>query len=127
MRRTILVADNDPRTAKSLRAALEPRWFAVVEAPDPISLLTLLLWIPVALVVVPPRQAGSRRVSSTAFRLLRCLGRQAPFARLPAVIFTDASVAKLATRIRALTAGCEPTLVSQREARFMPSVMIPTR
>ena len=127
MRRTILVADNDPRTAKSLRAALEPRRFAVVEAPDPISLLTLLLWIPVALVVVNPRQAGSRRVNSTAFRLLRCLSRQASFAHLPAVMFTDASVAKLATRIRDLTAGYETGFVSQREARFMPSVTMPTR
>ena len=105
MRRTILVADSDPRTARSLRAALEPRWFAVVAAPDPVSLLTLLLWIPVALVVVNPRQAGSRRLSSTAFRLLRRLGKQASFARLPAVMFTDASVAKLATRIRTVTAG----------------------
>ena len=93
------------KTAKSLRAALEPRWFAVVEAPDPISLLTLLQWIPVALVVVNPRQGGSRRESSTAFELLRRLSRQASFARLPAVMFRDASVAKLAIRIRALTTG----------------------
>jgi len=100
MRRTILVADSDPRTARSLRAALEPRWFAVVEAPDPISLLTLLLWIPVALVVVNPAPAGSR-ASNTRLRLLSCLGREASFARLPAVIYADATP-KLVARIRAM-------------------------
>ena len=103
MRRTILVADSDPRTARSLRVALEPRGFAVVEAPDPISLLTLLLWIPVALVVINPSQADARRLSSMAFRVLWRLGRQGSLARLPAVMFADASAAKLAARIRALT------------------------
>ena len=100
MRRTILVADSDPRTARSLRAALEPRWFAVVEAPDPISLLTLLLWIPVALVVVNPAQAGSH-ARTTPLRLLRCLVRQPSLAPLPAVVYNDATP-KLAARIRAM-------------------------
>ena len=100
MRRTILVVDSDPRTARSLRAALEPRWFAVVEAPDPISLLTLLLWIPVALVVVNPAHGGSH-AGTTPLRVLGCLGRQASFAPLPAVIYTDATP-KLAARIRAM-------------------------
>ena len=103
MRRTILVADSDPRTARSLRVALEPQGFAVVEDPDPISLLTLLLWIPVALVVVNPHPSDFRCLSSTAFRLLRCLGREGSPARPPAVMFADASAPKLATRIRALT------------------------
>ena len=107
MRRTILVADSDPRTAKSLRAALEPRWFAVVAAPDEMSLLTLLLWIPVALVVVVnPHRSASRRLSSTVVRLLRCLDREGSPARPPTVMFADASAPKLATRIRALT-RCE--------------------
>jgi ActR/RegA family two-component response regulator len=107
MRRTILVADSDSRTAKSLQAALEPRRFAVVEAPDPISLLTLLVWIPVALVVVNPHQGESSRVSSTAVRLLGHLSRQAAFAHLPMVMWTETGVAKLATRIRALIDGDE--------------------
>ena len=149
MRRTILVADSDSRTAKLLRATLEPRGFAVVEAPDAVSILTLLLWIPVGLVVVTPRQLGSRRLNPTAFRLLGFLRRRASFARLPVVMFADGvptaddqrmlgrcgvevvlkleGVAQLATRIRVLTAGYEPSVVSQRDARFMPSVMMPTR
>ena len=149
MRRTILVADGDPRTRRLLRVALEPRAFAVLDAPDPISTLTLLLWIPVALVVINPRQPGSRQLNPTACRLLRWIHRGASFVRLPIVMFADSpltddeqramgargvevvqkteGVPHLAARIRALTANYQPTPVTQREARFMPFVMTPAR
>lgn len=124
MRRTILVADSDPRTARSLRAALEPRWFAVVEAPDPISLLTLLLWIPVAMVVVNPHETPSRRLCSAALRLLKDFSRQRRFTRLPVAVLADAGVATLALRIRALTGHESIATTGNRSAERSTHVRI---
>jgi hypothetical protein len=42
MRHAVLVVDSDPRTRNLLRASLERRSFAAVEAPDPVSVLTKL-------------------------------------------------------------------------------------
>jgi DNA-binding response OmpR family regulator len=133
MRHTVLVVDSDPRTRNLLRASLERRSFAVVEAPDPVSALTILLWTPVALVVVNPRGSRAGTPSPTAFDLLEWIRIDPSFSNIPVVMFVGAppseeearavrasrvevvrkldGVASLAARIRALLHDDRPDAV----------------
>src|SRR5438128_3903976 len=89
MRHTVLVVDDDPNTRSRLRASLPPRSFAVVEAPDPVSALTLLLWTPVALAVINPGTRRSQDVTPSAVDLLKCLRTEPAFTNVPVLLLAD--------------------------------------
>jgi CheY-like chemotaxis protein len=124
MRHTILIVDSDPRTRNLLRASLDRRSFAVVEGPDPVSALTILLWTPVALIVVNPRCSRSGGVNPTAFDLLRWIRVDPAFSNIPVLIFADSpplpdeeARATHAARICALLADALPNAAAVRGTR----------
>jgi DNA-binding response OmpR family regulator len=92
MRHTVLVVDGDPNTRDRLRASLPPRTFAVVEAPDPVSALTMLLWTPVALAVVNPRVRSGGAATPSAFDLLQCIRTEPAFAKVPVLMLADSTL-----------------------------------
>jgi DNA-binding response OmpR family regulator len=133
MRHTVLVVHDDPEVQEVLRASLPPRSFVVIAAPDPVSALTLLLWTPVALVVMGPDAGGPQHDMPSAFQLLKCIRSEASLADVPVLMFGDSTltewdertfesshaevfrkikgVAPLVSRIEALSHICPKTVV----------------
>lgn len=99
---TVLVIDSDQEARDVLRASLERRSFKVLDAPDPVSALTMLLWAPVDVIVLNLRVRTEHRPGPTAQDLVRLIRADDLLTDIPILTFSDSALDPLLSRVEAL-------------------------